>query len=123
MDKAGSVRLDIYSDDAKTAILRVTAYQKATSLEVSPNSVSLEADDTETLSATVKDANGNAIDGRTIYWTTTDSAVATVEGADDGGETGATATVTAVAAGTATVTARHAVVIRGTAAVTVTSGN
>ncbi len=123
MDKAGSVRLDISSSDAKTATLRVTAYQKATSLEVSPNSVSLEADDTATLSATVKDANGNAIDGRTIYWTTTDSAVATVEGADDGGETGATATVTAVAAGTATVTARHAVVIRGTAAVTVTSGN
>ncbi|MDE0220286.1 MAG: Ig-like domain-containing protein, partial [Spirochaetaceae bacterium] len=123
MTKAGTMRVDLFSTDAKTARLQVTASQKATSLEVSPNSVSLEVDGTDTLSATVKDANGNAIEGRTIYWTTSDSEVATVEGADAGGETGATATVTAAATGTATITARHAVAITGTAAVTVTSSN
>ena len=121
--KAGSVRLDIYSDDAKTATLRVTAYQKAVTLAVSPDTASLEVDETATLSATVKDANGNAIEGLTVYWTTSDSGVATVQGANAGGETGATATVTAEATGTATVTARHAVVITGTAAVTVASSN
>ena len=125
MTKAGNMRVDLSSAeaDAKTAKLQVTAYQKATSLEVSPSSVTLEVNATDTLSATVKDANGHAIEGRTIYWTTSNSEVATVQGADDGGETGATATVTAAATGTATITASHAVEIRGTAAVTVTSSN
>ena len=121
--KAGSVRLDISSNDAKTATLRVTASQKAATLEVSPATPSLEVGETATLSATVKDANGNAIEGLTVYWTTSDSGVATVQGANAGGETGATATVTAEKTGTATVTARHAVVITGTAAVTVTSSD
>ena len=119
MNKAGNLRVVLAATNAQSATLQVTAYQKATSLEVSPNSVSLDHG-TDTLSATVKDANGNAIRGSTIYWTTSDSGIATVQGADAGGETGATATVTAVAAGTATVTARHAVKITGTATVTVT---
>ena len=123
MTKAGNMRVDLSSDDAKSARLQVTAYQKATTLEISPSSVTLAVDETDTLSATVKDANGHAIEGLTVYWTTSDSDVATVQGADDGGETGATATVTAAATGTATITARHAVEIRGTAAVTVTSSN
>ena len=73
------MRVDLSSSGAKSATLQVTAYQKATSLEVSPASVSLEVDATATLSATVKDANGHAIPGRTVYWTTSDSEVATVE--------------------------------------------
>ena len=120
MTRAGNMRVDLSSTGAKSATLHVTAYQKATSLEVSPASVSLEVDETATLSATVKDANGHAIAGRTVYWTTSDAEVATVEGADAGGETGATATVTGAAAGTATITARHAVTITGTATATVT---
>ena len=120
---ARTMRVDLSSTGAKSATLQVTAYQKATSLEVSPNSVSLEVDETDTLSATIKDANGHAIEGLTVYWTTSDSDVATVQGADDGGATGATATVTAAATGTATITARHAVEITGTATVTVTSSN
>ncbi len=119
MTKAGNMRIDLSSTDARTASLQVTAYQQATSLEVSPNSISLAVDETDTLSATVRDANGHAIEGRTIYWTTSDSEVATVEGADAGGETGVTATATAVKAGTAVVTARDAGGISGTATVTV----
>ena len=118
---ARPMRVDVSSTGAKSARLLVTAYQKATALEISPSSLTLEVDETDTLSATVKDANGHAIEGLTVYWTTSDSGIATVQGADDGGETGATATVTAAATGTATITARHAVEIRGTAAVTVTS--
>ena len=123
MTTEGRMQVDVSSGNAKSATLRVTAYQKATTLEVSPSSVTLEVDGTDTLSATVKDANGHAIEGLTVYWTTSDSEVATVEGADDGGETGATATVTAAATGAATITARHAVEITGTAAVTVTNSN
>ena len=105
-----------------SATLRVTAYQEPVSLEVSPNSVSLEVDETATLGATVKDANGNAIGGRKSFWTTTNSEVATVEVADEGGETGTTATVTAVGAGSTTITARASgTTITGTATVTVTS--
>ena len=118
MNQAGKVRVDIFSDQAKSATLNVTAYQKPTSLTVSPNSVALDVGGTSSLSATVTDANGNAIDGQTISWTTSDSEVATVRGSDEGGTTGATATVTAVATGTATVTARNAGV-SGTASVTV----
>ena len=120
MTRAGDMQVGMASYNAKSAHLQVTAYQKATTLEVSPSSVTLEVDETGTLSATVKDANGHAIEGRTVYWTTSDSKVATVQGADDGGDTGATATVTAAAAGTATITARHAAEISGTAAATVT---
>ena len=99
-----------------SAILLVTVYLKPASLEVSPSSVSLDVDGTTTLSATIKDANGNSIhvnqdDGRgglAVYWETSDSAVATIDGANDrlGEERGATATVTAVTAGTATITGR-----------------
>ncbi|MDE0217904.1 MAG: Ig-like domain-containing protein [Spirochaetaceae bacterium] len=121
--QSGRMSVDLFSTDAKSARLQVTAYQKATTLEVSPSSVSLEVDETDTLSATIKDANGHAIEGLTVYWTTSDSDVATVQGADDGGATGATATVTAAATGMAMITARHAAEIGGTAAVTVTSSN
>ena len=120
---ARTMQVSLSSTGAKSATLLVTAYQKATTLEISPSSVTLAVDGTDTLSATVKDANGHAIENRTVYWTTSDSDVATVQGADDGGETGATATVTAAATGTATITARHAVEITGTAAVTVTSSS
>ena len=123
VNKPGRMTITLSSDDAKSATLRVTAYQVPASLEVLPGSVSLEVGETATLSATIKDANGYAIGDRTIYWTTANSAVARVEGADEGGETGATATVTAATAGTTTVTARHAVEVRGTTTVAVTDGN
>ena len=61
-----------------------------------------------------------------VYWETSDPDVATVVGAGDhptGTETGATATVTAAAAGTATITGRHGGDVTGTATITVTGGN
>jgi len=58
-----------------------------------------------------------------VYWETSDSTVATIEGvpANTDRNTGATATVTAIGAGTATITARHAGTIIGTTSVTVTN--
>ena len=130
----GRGNLTITSTDVESAILPVTVYMKPATLEVSPSSASLEVDGTTTLSATIKDANGNSIHvdqddgrgGKVVYWETSDSAVATVEGETvtiTDHNTGGSATVTAVAAGTATITGRHGAgsrQISGTATVTVT---
>ena len=128
----GSGQLTISSDGAESAILLVTVYQKPASLTLSPGSVDLTVGGTTTLSAAIADANGydmGTVDvgdgGKVVYWETSDSAVATVDGVtkDEDGNTGGTATVTAVAAGTATITGRHSGDIIGTATVTVTSNN
>ena len=128
----GSGQLTISSDGAESAILLVTVYQKPASLTLSPGSVDLTVGGTTTLSAAIADANGydmGTVDvgdgGKVVYWETSDSAVATVDGVtkDEDGNTGGNATVTAVAAGTATITGRHSGDIIGTATVTVTSNN
>src|SRR5207249_3886647 len=78
-----------------TAILSVTDVSVA-SVAVSPASLTMSMGSTQQLSAVVKDANGNVLTGRTVTWTTSSSAVATVS---------ASGLVTGVAAGTATITA------------------
>ena len=125
----GSGQLTISSDGAESAILLVTVYQKPASLTLSPSSVDLTVGGTTTLSAAIADANGYDVGrvdvgdgGKVVYWETSDPAVATVDGVTKGedGNRGGTATVTAVAAGTVTITGRHAGDITGTATVTVT---
>ena len=119
----GSGSVMIGSDGAESAILLVTVYQEPSSLEVSPGSVNLAVAGTATLRATVKDANGypihvNEDDGRgglAVYWSTSDSDVATV----DAEKLLATTTVTAVTTGTATVTGRWGNSVSGTATVAV----
>lgn len=66
------------------------------SVTVSPATVSLAVGATATLSATVRDASGGTLSGRTVTWSTSASQVATVS---------SNGVVTAVAAGTATITA------------------
>jgi len=65
------------------------------SVTVTPTTASLVIGGTVTLSATTKDASGNVLTGRTVTWSTSDQSVATVNGG----------VVTAVALGTATITA------------------
>ncbi len=50
------------------------------SVDVAPDSVSLNVSETVTLSATTLDGSGGALTGRTVTWTSTDVAVATVDG-------------------------------------------
>ena len=128
----GRGSITISSEGATSAILLVTVHKEPKFLTVSPSSKSLAAGETATLSATITDANGHDIalasgnqGGLVVYWETSDSAVATVVGADGANaETGATATVTAVAAGTATITGRWGGRrVTGTATVTVTDSN
>ena len=76
------------------------------------------------------DANGHDVrvagsgnGGVVVHWETSDSEVATVDGSGDlaGSNTGATATVTAVAAGMATITGRlGGSAISSTSTITVT---
>ena len=129
----GRGRIQITSPDvAQPAFVLVRVYQVPKSLTLSPDSASLAVGETATLRASVMDANGHDLPlaeglkgGRVVYWETSDSDVATVDGADGHPDrnTGATATVTAVAAGTATITGRHSGDVTGTATITVTAGN
>ena len=78
---------------------------------VSPASASVTAGQTVQLTATPKDANGNALTGRTITWTSGNTSVATVS---------SSGLVSGLAAGSATITATSEGK-SGTAAITVTA--
>ena len=134
---SGSVT--ITSPGVESATVPVTVFQEPATLVVAPDSVSLAVGDTATLSARVMDANGHDIQlagggqrGRVVYWTTDDEEVATVAGeeVDRPGNRGATATVTAAAAGTTTIMGTTLtldgtglVSVIGEAMVTVTEGS
>jgi uncharacterized protein YjdB len=82
-----------------------------TTVTVTPPTASVVSGATISLSATVKDAQGIAMTGQTIMWSTTNSAVATVS---------ANGVVTGAAAGLATITATCAGK-SGTSSITVTA--
>ena len=131
--QGGRGEVEVRSEGVESALILITVYQMAATVTIAPDSADLEVDGTVSLSGGLKDANGNDIPvatgncgGRVLYWSTSDSAVATVDGEDDRDDhnTGGTAEVTAVAAGTATVTARWAGNdVTGTATITVTDSN
>ncbi|HEY6829916.1 MAG TPA: Ig-like domain-containing protein, partial [Gemmatimonadaceae bacterium] len=81
------------------------------SVTVSPASASVVQGQTQGLTATLKDAAGNVLTGRTITWTTSAASVATVS---------SSGVVTGVAAGGATITATSEGKT-GTSAITVTA--
>jgi len=94
-----------------TSAVTVSAVSVA-SVVVSPSTASVSVGYTVPLTATTKDAGGNVLTGRTVTWTTSNAAIATVS---------ATGVVTGVAAGgpvTITATSEGQ---SGTAAVTVVS--
>jgi len=91
-----------------TAAITVTPVPVA-SVTVAPTSATVLFGQTDQLTATTKDANGNELTGRTVTWASGDPAVATVS---------ATGLVTGIAAGQATITATSEG-RGGTAAITV----
>jgi uncharacterized protein YjdB/alpha-tubulin suppressor-like RCC1 family protein len=80
------------------------------SVTVSPATASIAVGGTQQFAATLKDASGNTLSGRTVTWSTSNASIATVNSA--------TGVATGVAAGTATITATSEGQ-GGTAAVTV----
>jgi uncharacterized protein YjdB len=84
----------------------------ATTVTVSPASVSMTIGTTSALQATVKDQNGNGMAAQPLTWSTSNAAVATVSAAG---------VVTGLAAGSATITAVSSN-LSGTSTISVTSG-
>ncbi len=100
-----------------TAITQTAAVSVANapvaSVTVSPATASVPAGQTLQLTATLRDASGNILTGRTVTWTSSNTSVATVS---------SSGLVTALAAGPATITATSEGQ-SGTAAITVTGGS
>src|SRR6266516_3343634 len=93
---AGSATITSRSEgQSGTAAITVTAVPVA-SVAVTPAATSLPTGGTVQLTAIPKDANGNPLTGRSVAWTSSNGAVATV---------GSSGLVTAVATGSATITA------------------
>lgn len=98
------------TSEGKTGTATVTVAPAAVgSVTVSPATASVIVGQTTNLTATVKDANGAVLTGRTVTWTSSNTAIATVS---------ATGVATGVAVGSATITATSEGK-SGTAAVTV----
>ena len=108
---AGSATITATSEgQSGTAAITVTNVPVA-SVTVTPASASIQQGQTIQLTATPKDANGNALTGRVVTWSSSNTAVASVN---------AGGFVTSGAAGSATITAASEGK-SGTAAITVTS--
>ncbi len=98
------------SSGIASATAAVTVMQSASRIVLESSSATLVSlGETVQLTATVQDANGQAVDGAAVTWSSSDEGVATV---------GAQGLVTAVSNGSATITARSGSV-SATAAVTV----
>jgi uncharacterized protein YjdB len=91
----GSVTITATSE-GKSDNATITVIAPVSSVTVSPDSVSVIVGKTSALTAAVRDASGNALNGRAVTWKSDKTAVATVD---------ANGVVTAVAPGTATITA------------------
>lgn len=99
--------------ETKTATCAVTVSNASTvaSIAISPTSSTIAVAGTLSITATPEDASGNALTD-TVSWTTSDASIATVD---------STGLVTAVAAGSCTITATDGSVT-ATCAITVVSG-
>ncbi|GAB1341808.1 beta strand repeat-containing protein [Gemmatimonas sp.] len=85
-----------YAAATLTELVTVTVAPAVASVQVTPGSASIMPGTTQQLSTTVRDSSGAELTGRAVAWTTSNAAIASVS---------ATGLVTAVAVGTATITA------------------
>ena len=111
---AGSATITATSEGRSgTAQVTVTAAAPApvATVTVSPTSASIQTGSTQQLSAVTRDANNNVLTGRTITWSSSNSAVATVS---------SSGLVTGISAGSATITATSET-RTATSAITVTA--
>jgi uncharacterized protein YjdB len=109
---AGTANI-IATSETKTGSAAVTVTDPVTSVTVSPTAPSVTVGQTQQMTATTSDINGQPLSGRTVAWASDNSAVASVDPS--------TGVVTAVAAGTANVTATSEGVTSSPAVVTVTN--
>src|SRR2546425_621271 len=107
---AGSVTITATSEGQSGTASITVAGAPVASVTVTPPSASVPAGQTVQLTATLKDANGNVLTGRTVTWASNNTTVATVN---------SNGLVTTKVAGSATITATSEGQ-SGTAAITVT---
>jgi uncharacterized protein YjdB len=82
--------------EGKSDAATITVTQAAiATVEISPNPLTLSVSQSTQMTATAKDANGTVLTGRTVTWASSDQAIATID---------ASGKLTAVTAGTATIT-------------------
>jgi len=113
----GSATITATSGSASgTATVTVVPIPVGT-VTVSPSSRSIVQNASTTLTATVKDANGNTMNGQTVTWTTSDATIASLSATS-----GQSVDVTGGVSGTATITASSGGK-SGTSTITVTNGN
>jgi hypothetical protein len=91
----GTINVDAVFGATSNVAAGTTAIAAVGSVTLSPATASVNVGSTTLLTATVKDVGGTVLIGRTVTWTTSDAAVATVSSAG---------LVTGVNAGTATIT-------------------
>lgn len=85
-----------YAAATLTELVTVTVAPAVASVQVTPGSASLMPGSTQQLTTTVRDSSGGELTGRAVTWSTSNTAIASVS---------ATGLVTAIAVGTATITA------------------
>jgi len=107
---AGSVTITATSEGKSGTASITVAGAPVASVTVTPASASVQAGQTQQLTATLKDANGNILTGRTVTWSSNNTSVATVS---------SSGLVSAKTAGSATITATSEGQ-SGTSAITVT---
>jgi uncharacterized protein YjdB len=100
--------------EGRTATAQVTVLARVASVVVAPDTATLEPGATRRMSAIVLDAAGNALPGRTVAWTSSSTAAATVAAdgtvtAREEGTSSIRAVVEGVQSAPATVTVRAAV--------------
>src|SRR3989442_849781 len=108
---AGATTITATSESTSGTAAVTVASVPVASVTVSPATVSLQPGQTQQLTATPKDASGNALSGRMVTWASGNTAVATVSGSG---------LVSGVAAGPPTIPATSGSK-SGTAAITATS--
>jgi len=118
------------STNGVSGVTRITVTQKGVaSITISPATVALTVNQTQQLTATLKDSSGNVLTGRTVVWKSSDSAAATVDqsgfvvaratgtttiSATSGGTTGtASVTVSNVPVASVTITPTNPTVVVG----------
>jgi len=107
---AGSATITATSEGQSGTSTVTVTFVPVASVTVTPASASVQVGQTVQLTATPRDANGNALSGRAVTWSSTNTTVATVSGTGLArGATAGSATITATSEGQS-----------GTSAVTVT---
>jgi len=111
---AGTATITATSEGVKGTSLVTVSNAPVATVTVAPATASISANATVQLTATLKDAGGNTLTGRTVVWTSSSTSAATVNSSSG--------LVTGVAAGTAMITATSESK-SGSAAITVTASS